>query len=556
MQMLLNDRYRIIQTVGSGGFGETFLAEDTQMPSGRRCIIKQLKPIINNPQVYQLVQERFQREAAILEDLGGNSDQIPRLYAYFQLNGQFYLVQEWIQGDTLTAKLRQSGLFSESAVREILVDLLPILEYVHSKKIVHRDIKPDNIILRQRDNKPVLIDFGAVREAMATVINSQGNPTSSIVIGTPGYMSSEQAAGRPVYSSDLYSLGLTAIYLLTGKQPQQLETDSRSGEIVWRSFALNISPTLAGIIDRAIAYHPRDRFSSAKEMLDALQNLFTIPSTIHATQPPVVTALSAPPQTMISSTPTTPNHQGNGQRGILLASLIAGGLIGASIIIGLALNKQPQQVAQPPITESNPQTTTLPNSQDDAQPVKSQLPRTSEPSTNNDENQENARLIKSQISRTSEPSANNDKTQENEQPIKSQLPTKPVYSQPIITPTQTSISIPTQIDKPSPQQALRNYFATINQGQYQSSWKQLSPSFQSDKAIHPDGYLSYIDWWGGKVQHVDIEQVSLVEETTNTATVNSKLKYFMKTGKEVPESIRFSLIWDAESNNWLISGAK
>jgi serine/threonine-protein kinase len=93
------------------------------------------------------------------------------LYAYFQLNGQFYLVQKWIQGDTLTAKLRQTGLFSESAVQEILVNLLPLLEYVHSKKIVHRDIKPDNIIWRQRDNKPVLIDFGAVREAMATVIN-------------------------------------------------------------------------------------------------------------------------------------------------------------------------------------------------------------------------------------------------------------------------------------------------------------------------------------------------------------------------------------------------
>ncbi|GAX42598.1 serine/threonine protein kinase [Tolypothrix sp. NIES-4075] len=557
MQMLLNDRYRIIQTVGSGGFGETFLAEDTQMPSGRRCVIKQLKPIINNPQVYQLVQERFQREAAILEDLGGNSHQIPRLYAYFQLNGQFYLVQEWIEGDTLTAKLRQSGLFSESAVREILVNLLPVLEYVHSKRIVHRDIKPDNIILRSSDNKPVLIDFGAVRETMATVVNSQGNVTSSIVIGTPGYMPSEQAAGRPVYSSDLYSLGLTAIYLLTNKQPQELETDSRSGEIVWHSFALNVSPTLAGVIDRAIAYHPRDRFSSAKEMLSALHSNFAIPSTIHVTQPPTVIAPSATPQNMISSTPATPTHQGNGQRGILLASLIAGGLIGASIIIGLALNKQPQQVVQP-ITESNPQTTTLPNSQEDAQPVKSQLKRTSERSTNNDETQENAGLIKSQISRTSEPLANNDKTQENEQPIKSQLP-RPVYSQPIITPTptsQTSSSTATQIDKPSPEQAVQNYFATLNQGEYQTSWKKLSPSFQSDKAIHPDGYLSYIDWWGGKVQNVDIEQLSLVEETTNTATVNSKLKYLLKSGKEVPESVRFSLIWDAESNNWLISGAK
>ncbi|MGH2414577.1 MAG: protein kinase domain-containing protein, partial [Microcystaceae cyanobacterium] len=198
MSNLLNNRYQIIRSLGSGGFGETFLAEDTQMPSLRRCVIKQLKPIHNNPQIYQLVQERFQREAAILEELGGSSNQIPALYAYFQLNELFYLVQEYIEGNTLTAKVKQQGVFSESAVRELLVTLLPVLEYIHSRHIVHRDIKPDNIILRHRDEKPVLIDFGAVRETMSTVINSQGSLASSIIIGTPGYMPSEQAMGKPV----------------------------------------------------------------------------------------------------------------------------------------------------------------------------------------------------------------------------------------------------------------------------------------------------------------------------------------------------------------------
>ncbi|MBW4634050.1 MAG: YARHG domain-containing protein [Iphinoe sp. HA4291-MV1] len=346
--MLLNNRYRILRTLGSGGFGETFLAEDTQMPSLRRCVIKQLKPIHNNLQIYQLVQERFQREAAILEELGGNSDKIPALYAYFQLNGLFYLVQEYIEGDTLTAKVKQQLVFSESAIRELLVNLLPVLEYVHSKHIVHRDIKPDNIILRSSDGKPVLIDFGAVRETMGTVINSQGSLASSIIIGTPGYMPSEQAMGRPVYVSDLYSLGITVIYLLTGKQPQELETDTHSGEIVWHSHALNISPTMTFIIDKAIAYHPRDRFASAREMLEALQG---IANTILPTQPPSIQppAVSASSRESVRSTPSTAGaHSYNG---ILIGSIIAGGLIGASVILGLVLTKSSQPSLEQPVAK-------------------------------------------------------------------------------------------------------------------------------------------------------------------------------------------------------------
>lgn len=270
MQMLLNNRYQIIRTLGSGGFGDTFLAEDTQMPSQRRCVIKQLKLIENKPQIYQLVQERFAREAAILEELGGLSEQIPTLYAYFYLEEKFYLVQEWVEGDTLSTKVLQQGLFNENRVKEILISILPVLEFVHSKRIVHRDIKPDNIILRH-DGKPVLIDFGAVRETMATVVNSQGSLTRSIVIGTPGYMPSEQAAGRAVYSSDLYSLGLTIVYLLSGKSPQILETDSQTGEIIWEPEVGNISSSFKAIINKAIAYHPRERYSTALEMLEDLQ---------------------------------------------------------------------------------------------------------------------------------------------------------------------------------------------------------------------------------------------------------------------------------------------
>lgn len=356
---LLNDRYQVIRTLGAGGFGETYLAEDTYMPSKRRCVVKQLRPIQNNPQIYQLVQERFQREAAILEELGGANDQIPALYAYFSSGGQFYLVQEWIEGDTLTGKVQKHGLFSEGAVQELFMNLLPVLDYVHSKHIVHRDIKPDNIIVRHRDGKPVLIDFGAIRESMGTVVNSQGNPTSSIVIGTPGYMPSEQAAGRPVYSSDLYSLGMTVIYLLTGKHAQQLETDSQTGEIVWRQYASHVSPIIAGVIDKAIAYHPRDRYPTARTMLDTLQSIANpIPATQPLlTQPTVVSA--PPPQTLpVKPQPTT---QSNSQNNILIGSLIVVGLIGASVIISQVLTKPTQSTADKTVLSSEtPSTITSP----------------------------------------------------------------------------------------------------------------------------------------------------------------------------------------------------
>jgi serine/threonine protein kinase, bacterial len=335
--MLLNNRYRAIQNLGSGGFGETFLAEDTQMPSHRRCVIKLLKPITTNPQIYQLVQERFQREAAILEELGGTNNQIPALYAYFQQDGQFYLVQEYIEGSTLTAKVRQQGFLSEIVVQQLLADILPILEYIHDRKIIHRDIKPDNIIMRNRDNKPVLIDFGAVRELMGTVISSQGSPTSSIVIGTPGYMPSEQAAGRPIYSSDLYSLGITAIYLLTGKQPQELETNPQTGEIVWQEHVTRINPQFISLIDRAIASHPRERFTSAREMLNMLVGAA---NTIVPTEYPNHNysenySENNPPNksNIVATEHLTPATKISDNRN----NLLAGGLIGAGIVGGLVV---------------------------------------------------------------------------------------------------------------------------------------------------------------------------------------------------------------------------
>ncbi|MBW4638472.1 MAG: protein kinase [Gloeocapsa sp. UFS-A4-WI-NPMV-4B04] len=362
MTTLLNNRYQIIQVLGAGGFGETFLAEDTYMPSRRRCVIKQLKPVTNDPQMYRLIQQRFQREAATLEALGESSDQIPKLFAYFSENGQFHLVQEWIQGQTLTDKVASVGPLSENAVREILVSLLLVLDYVHSKGIIYRDIKPDNIIIRQSNNQPVLIDFGAVKETMTATVNSHGKPTYSIVLGTPGFMAPEQASGRPIYASDIYSMGMTAIYLLTGKLPQELEIDSHTEEMFWQQYAANVSPHLAAVLNKAIQYHPRDRYTTAIKMLDALQPSDSSPPQQPATEAilvmsPVSEKLSnqVAPVLVPQSVPVvkrTPIQGQQKQKNLLLGSLLAGTLLSAAIVVGIIRNQQPQSAI---ITTPQPQ---------------------------------------------------------------------------------------------------------------------------------------------------------------------------------------------------------
>ena len=337
---LLNNRYQVIQVLGAGGFGETFLAEDTYMPSRRRCVIKQLKPISNDPKTYQVIQQRFEREAATLEYLGAANDQIPQLYAYFSENGLFYLVQEWVHGHTLTNVIKSQGQLQENTVREILLSLLSVLDYVHSKGIIHRDIKPDNIILREIDNKPVLIDFGAVKETIRTTINAAGHPTQSLVIGTPGFMPSEQAIGRPVYATDIYSLGLTAIYLLTGKYPQELETHPHTGQVIWQQFAGGISPQLAMVLTQAIEPRMSDRFTTANKMLYALKSDTSIPSqvyhinqtaaTIHLTPAALNQPLSSLSQNPVVNTGNNPQIWQ--KPAFIIGSVMMGSLIGAMAI--------------------------------------------------------------------------------------------------------------------------------------------------------------------------------------------------------------------------------
>jgi serine/threonine-protein kinase len=277
--LVFNNRYLTLKELGCGGFGCTYLAIDTHMPSKPKCVVKQLTFETDDPDLLELVQTRFQREGAILEILGSLSPQIPRLHACSQEGNNLYLVQDWVDGESLQERLNKKGALGEDEVNDLLAYILPVLGIVHSKYVIHRDIKPANIMVRNEDGKPVLIDFGAVKEAISMTAGMYGNTQLSIVIGTPGFAPAEQLGGNPVFASDIYSLGMTAICLLTGKSPSWKETDLDTGRVVWKAirpgtwypYAAGVSNNLKSVLDKAIQPSAVDRFRTAREMQNALR---------------------------------------------------------------------------------------------------------------------------------------------------------------------------------------------------------------------------------------------------------------------------------------------
>ncbi len=280
---LLARRYQIIRVLGAGAFGQTYVAQDTHIPGNPTCVVKHLKPASNFPKFLETARQLFQREAETLVKLGKH-DQIPHLLAYFEEDQEFYLVQEFIEGHILTSELLPGQRLPESQVIQLLEEVLNILVFVHSQGVIHRDIKPDNIIRRSNDNKLVLIDFGAIKQVQnqqlpSTVEQEQEQSVaSSTRIGTPGYTPTEQDRGKPRPCSDIYALGMIGIQALTGVFPQQLQEDDESGEIIWQHQA-QVSSELEAILTKMVRYHFKDRYQSATEALLALQLLKNSPPT-------------------------------------------------------------------------------------------------------------------------------------------------------------------------------------------------------------------------------------------------------------------------------------
>ena len=273
---ILRNRYQIIKDLGEGSFGDTYLAKDLDLPGQPHCVVKHLQPKHPdpknpNPNLLPLAKRFFHTEAETLHKLGKLHDQIPTLAAYFEEKGEFYLVQDFIAGHDLTKELIPGKKLSESYTIKLLHEILEILAIVHRQNVIHRDLKPANLMRRQ-DGKIILIDFGAVKEISAMVVNAQGQTSLTIAIGTPGYMPSEQANGKPRLCSDIHAVGMIGIQALTGQHPFNLAEDPQTGEVIWRDQA-QVSNNLANILDKMVRDHFSQRYQNADEALQAILSL-------------------------------------------------------------------------------------------------------------------------------------------------------------------------------------------------------------------------------------------------------------------------------------------
>ena len=285
LSLKLNERYRPLKLIGQGGFGKTYLAVDEHLPSTPECVIKQFFIPNSTPQQFDKATQLFNQEAVRLDELGKHP-QIPQLLAHFSQNKQLFLVQEYIVGKTLFQELQAQGYFNESQIWQLLTDLLPVLQFIHEKRIIHRDIKPDNLICRdsnsENKNQIVLIDFGIAKQlSQATQLQT------GTIIGTPEYMAPEQSRGKVFRSSDLYSLGATCLFLMTGKSPFELYDVTRD-RWVWRNYLprdVIISQALTKILNKLIETNISRRYASAQQVLQEIEAIHS--STLVSSTTPV-----------------------------------------------------------------------------------------------------------------------------------------------------------------------------------------------------------------------------------------------------------------------------
>jgi serine/threonine protein kinase len=267
--VILARKYQVRSLLGRGGFGVTYLARNISLPGEPLCVVKKLAPRFTDPKLIEIARKQFDLESLSLGRLGSHA-QIPSLLDCFKIGTDCYLVEEYIPGLVLSDLVHKQRTFTAAEVEKFLIQMLKVLQYMHSHYLIHRDIKPQNIILCQTDRRFVLVDFGAVKDLDPLTI-IQNDPDDSRAVGTPEFAPPEQLADRTVYASDLYALGMTCIYLLTGKEPNQFSTDPHTYELMWADL-VDISVGLIEIINKMTQISLIDRYQSATQVLAALEN--------------------------------------------------------------------------------------------------------------------------------------------------------------------------------------------------------------------------------------------------------------------------------------------
>ena len=283
----LAGRYRLTRILGAGGFGQTYLAVDLQQSHQPRCVVKQLQPASQDANFLTVARRLFETEVKTLQRLGSHA-QIPELLGSFEEDNEFYLVQEFVDGQSLENEIKQAGKLSEAEVIALLEGVLPVLGFIHDHHVVHRDLKPDNLIRRRADGEIVLIDFGAVKEIRTRLMTNE-TTALTIGIGTHGYTPSEQLSGRPRYSSDIYALGMTAIQAITGRSPQNLPEDG-SLDPCWQDCA-QVSPGLAIVLSGMTRHYVCHRYQSVEDVQRDLTRLDQLPAEAARTHVPPTSLL-------------------------------------------------------------------------------------------------------------------------------------------------------------------------------------------------------------------------------------------------------------------------
>ncbi|MEH1898567.1 MAG: serine/threonine-protein kinase [Nostoc sp.] len=376
----LGDRYVIVRQIGQGGFGRTYLAEDVNR-FRELCVLKEFSPQVQTAYVVQKAEELFEREASVLYKL--QHPQIPRFRELLRLNlgGKEYLflVQDYVEGETynslLNNRLQQGLRFTEAEIRQLLQQILPVLEYIHSLGVIHRDISPDNLMLRTVDKLPVLIDFGGVKQVVAAVASQYyqpgavAPPPSPTLLGKIGFAPPEQMqTGLVSPHSDLYALAATMLVLLTGKQPQEL-IDTYNLTWQWRR-EVNVSPILAQVLDKMLSARPSDRYQSVRQVLEALNPPpANFPPTQYPTPPQPTSATVAisppsPPSPSFSSSPPSP--QSTSWWTPTKTFLVVAAVVGSVGLIWWGLNSRRNNVVEVPPT---PTASPIPTSNQPTDPL-------------------------------------------------------------------------------------------------------------------------------------------------------------------------------------------